>query len=125
MARMIPAVIDASHSPPGEVEIFTLLRDRAPGSWTVLHSLDLPQHKRQIEGEADFLVLIPGVAAICLEVKSHQRVLRDASGLWRLGQEQPTARSPFRQAADAMHSIRRRASEHPGLEAVPFLSVVA
>lgn len=122
---MIPAVIDDETSPPGEVELFALLRDEAPESWAVLHSLDLPRHVRQVEGELDFLVLIPGGAAVCLEVKSHQRVLRDTDGLWRLGQDSPTARSPFRQAADAMYSLKTKVSERPALASVPFVSAVA
>jgi len=125
MARMIPAVIDPVRSPPGEVELFGLLQRDAPADWIVLHSVDLPHHVRQIEGELDFLVLIPGVAAICLEVKSHQRVIRDASRLWRLGNDQPALRSPFRQAAEAMHSTRKQLSERRELDGVVFTSAVA
>ena len=124
MARMIPSAIDRAHSPPGEITLFNSFLERTPAGWTVLHSIDIPRHVRQVEGELDFLVLIPGVAAVCLEVKSHQSVRRDSSGMWRLGQDVPTPRSPFKQAAEAMHSTRRRFEGHPGLTTVPFVSAV-
>jgi hypothetical protein len=124
MARMIPSLLDAGHSPPGEVELFNQFRDHTPEAWTVLHSVDIPQHVRQVEGEIDFLILIPGVAAVCLEVKSHLKVGRSADGLWRLGNDAPTPRSPFRQASEAMHSARKRIAIHQGLSSVPFVSVV-
>ena len=122
---MIPAVIDPSVCPPGEVELFGRFQRDAPPDWIVLHSLDIPRHVRQLEGELDFLVLVPGVAAICIEVKSHQRVVRDSVGLWRLGNDAPTERSPFRQAAEGMHSTRKRLQKFDGLFGVPFTSVVA
>jgi len=121
---MIPSLLDSDHSPPGEVELFTRFRNEAPASWTVLHSVDVPQHVRQVEGEIDFLVLIPGIVAVCLEVKSHLRVSRGADGLWRLGSDAPAARGPFKQASEAMHSARKRIANHNGLGSVPFVSVV-
>lgn len=124
MARMIPAAIDADLAPPGEVDLFNSFRDNTPADWTVLHSVDIPKHVRQVEGELDFLVLIPGLAAVCLEVKSHQQVRRD-EGMWRLGQDAPNPRGPFKQASDAMHSTRRRLYDHQGLSRVPFVSAVA
>jgi hypothetical protein len=125
MARMMPSVIDPQRSPPGEVELFNLLSEHGPPTWIGLHSLDLPDHVRQIEGELDFLVLIPGVAAVCVEVKSHQRVVRDTNGLWRLGDREPTPHSPFRQASEAMYSARAKVRERQNLATVPFVSVVA
>lgn len=124
MARMIPALIDPAKSPPGEVTVFKQLRDSAPADWIVLHSLDLPEHVRQIEGELDFLVMIPGVAVICLEVKSHERVSRGADGMWRLGNDEPTRHGPFKQASEQMHSVRKRLNAVPAAHGVPFVSAV-
>lgn len=103
---MIPAVLDPGTQSPGEKEVFRRLRDD-PGTadWIVLHSFDLPRHKTQVRGEADFVVLAPGLGMLCLEVKAHHRVARDADGRWRLGNDPPTSRSPFRQASDNMHSL--------------------
>ena len=40
---------------PGEREIFASLKnDEKINSWTILHSLDLANHARQVSGEADF-----------------------------------------------------------------------
>ena len=124
MARMIPSYVDSEQSPPGEVEVFELLRVEGPEDWIVLHSLDLPQHVRQVEGEIDFLILAPGGAVVCLEVKSHERVSRDSSGLWHLGSQDGERRGPFRQASEGMRSAKNRLSHMPGLKSVPFVSLV-
>ena len=122
---MIPSFIDPNDSPPGEVELFGLLKHECDDDWIVLHSLDLPQHVRQIEGELDFLILVPGGGAICLEIKSHERVQRDQAGLWHLGSAAPDRRGPFRQASEGMRSTKNRLKGSPGLASVPFISAVA
>ncbi|RKS05904.1 UvrD-like helicase family protein [Nocardiopsis sp. Huas11] len=105
MARMIPPVPHPD-SPPGEKRLFDRLRED-PGTegWTVLHSLDIAKHQRQVAGEADFVVIAPELGVLCLEVKSHRRVRRDGEGLWHLGSDAPTQRSPFGQAKGQMYSI--------------------
>lgn len=125
MARMIPPVIDPSESPPGEVLIFDLLA-KAPNTeeWVVLHSLDIPKHVRQVEGEMDFAVLVPGGAVVCLEVKSHEHI-RVREGLWHMGGDPPTRRSPFVQANEAMQSTIARVKRETKFEGVPFVSAVA
>lgn len=126
MANLIPAYIDPDDSPPGEVVIFDLLRTAAgTEDWTVLHSLDIPNHVRQVEGELDFLILVPGGAAVFLEVKSHTRVRRDSKGLWHLGADPPTIRSPFRQAAEAMRSTMNKLKSRNDLRGLPCVSAVA
>lgn len=107
MARMIPAVIDARTLSPAEPMIFDELRnDPVTKSWTVLHSLDIARHVRQTFGESDFVVLIPNEAVICLEVKGHKRIRR-IDGAWYMGSDlQPDYRGPFKQAHEAMESIR-------------------
>lgn len=121
---MIPPLIEPG-GPPGEVLVFESLKVEAgTEDWIVLHSVDIPQHIRQVEGEADFLILAPGLGVLCLEVKSHLSVARAADGMWRLGRDAPTVRSPFRQAAEAMQSLIRRVKHLPGLAGVPFVSAV-
>lgn len=106
MARMIPAYC-AESAPPGEKAVFAALRDAAGTEhWTVLHSLAIAKHERQVEGEADFVVVAPNAGLLVIEVKSHLSVARSSDGTWRLGQDPPTVRGPFRQAQEAMHSIR-------------------
>ena len=74
--------------------------------WIVLHSLGIAEHVRQVEGEADFTVIVPGAGILVIEVKSHRSVQRTPDGLWHLGSQPPTTRSPFQQAQEAMHSLR-------------------
>lgn len=114
---MIPATIDPATASPGERDLFKRLRDDADTSdWIVLHSFDLPRHRTQVQGEADFVVLVPGMGMLCVEVKAHTRVSRTADGHWRFGGNPPVSRSPFKQAGDNMHSLldvlrQRRAAE--------------
>lgn len=106
MARMIPPYCPRE-SPPGERTLFNALASSSStNSWIVLHSLGIASHVKQIEGEADFVVVVPGCGILVLEVKSHQKVVRLDDGRWILGRQEPTTRSPFQQASAAMHSIR-------------------
>lgn len=126
MARMIPSVLDRNANvPPGETKMFDLLRDDTPDDWIVLHSVDVPKHVRAIEGEADFVILVPGGGVVCLEVKSHMSVRRDANGWWHLGADDPQLRGPFKQSKEAMHSLRNRFMADDKLRNVPFVSAVA
>jgi hypothetical protein len=103
---MIPAVISPDTSSPGEREVFRRLRDD-PGThdWIALHSFELPAHRTQVRGEADFVILVPGCGVLCLEVKAHTSVRRTADGDWILGADPPSKRGPFKQAENNMYSL--------------------
>lgn len=127
--RLVPASISSDTPSPGEREIFRRLLQANPEAtlgWTVLHSLDIAKHVRQVRGEADFVFIIPYSGVLVLEVKAHKRVSRDpTNGLWYLGQDTPTPRSPFRQACDAMYSIRKAVlNTDPSLKDVIFCHAV-
>lgn len=125
MARMIPAYF-AESAPPGEKAVFAALRD-APetDNWSVLHSLGIAQHERQVEGEADFVVVVPGTGLLVIEVKSHSSVACDSDGTWRLGRNAPTVRGPFQQAQEAKHSLRGYLlSKRVELQDVPVVHAV-
>lgn len=95
-------------TPPGEIEVFKRLKDD-PGTkdWTVLHSLEISQHVKNVCGEADFLILIPQFGVLCLEIKSHNKIIRNHQG-WFYGKNpEPDSRGPFKQASEAMHSLRK------------------
>ena len=126
MARMLPSVIDPDCPSPGEKKLFEALRDDpATEEWTVLHSLNIAQHIRQIQGEADFVALIPQRGVLCIEVKAHMRVRREDSA-WYLGRDPVNYRGPFQQASEACHSLESRVkSENPHLGSIPFAWVVA
>ena len=116
----------SAEAPPGEVAIYEALA-ASPGTdgWIVLHSLGIANHERLIEGEADFVVLVPEHGVLVLEVKSHLSIERFDDGSWKLGQQTPTGRSPFRQASEAMYSIiRYLGSRGEQLRTTPVLSAV-
>ncbi len=122
---MIPPFIGGD-SPDGEELIYErLASDPDCASWTVLHSLHLAEAKRQVEGEVDFVIIVPGLGVLCLEVKSHRRALRDPDGMWRLGASEPTRKSPFEQASRGMRSVMQYlARTRLDLRDVPFWSAV-
>jgi hypothetical protein len=127
LARMIPSAIPRFCSSPGEKDIFARLKNE-PGTndWIVLHSLDISHHVRQVAGEADFVVIVPTLGVLCLEVKAC-RSLRRANGLWYYGGDpQGDPRGPFKQASEAMHSLRQQVVRiDPLLGRIPFWSAVA
>ena len=99
--------------------------DSDTSGWTVLHSFDIADHRRQLAGEIDFLCVVPGKGVLVVEVKGCHELGRHG-GDWYYGRSaEPDHRGPFRQAADAMHSLRQRlAAQHPELAGVPFWSAV-
>jgi DNA polymerase III delta prime subunit len=106
MARMMPSFCPQD-APPGERALFRRLASSpTTREWVILHSLGIASHVRQIEGEADFVAVVPDQGILVVEVKSHQSVQRLDDGMWILGRHKPTSRSPFRQASEAKHSIR-------------------
>ncbi|MCL6477514.1 MAG: NERD domain-containing protein [Peptococcaceae bacterium] len=126
MAMMIPPCVSEGCSSSGEREIFRRLRDD-PGTsgWIVLHSLDIANHRRQVAGEIDFVIIIPNKGILCLEVKACSSLRREG-GLWYYGAgAKPDPRGPFKQASEAMHSLRQRlVAKHPGFSRVVFWSAV-
>jgi len=126
MARMIPPEVIASCSSAGERELFFKLRaDSQTREWIVLHSLNLARHRKQVSGEIDFLILVPNKGVLCLEVKGCSS-LRCENGMWFYGRDaQGDPRGPFRQASEAMHSLRSKIQRQcPQLSHVLFWSAV-
>ncbi len=125
MARMIPPVIDPDNPSPGEPEVFRRLKeDPQTADWIVLHSLEVAHHLQQVEGEIDFVVIIPNKGVLCVEVKGHSHI-RCLDGQWLFGSREDPDRSPFKQVSDAMHSIRGRVTaRRRNLSRVPFWSCV-
>ncbi|WP_261147676.1 nuclease-related domain-containing DEAD/DEAH box helicase [Serratia fonticola] len=103
--RMIPGFIDES-APPGEVMLYRKLESAKCG-WTVIHSLDLAPSNHNLRTELDFVVVIPEVGILCVEVKSHREIGFDGDHWY------PTSitKSPFRQAQNARFVLRRRLVE--------------
>ena len=110
MARMIPSQISLS-APPSEKLIFEQLRD-GPKNWSILHSVEVPVPGCKRPREIDFLIGIPDLAVICLEVKGGQ--FQVADGLWhRQGNE--SVENPWEQARKAMFALKNSLDkEFPG-----------
>jgi hypothetical protein len=125
MARMIPPQV-AADVPKGERQLFSKLRDDPmTREWLVLHSFDIRRHVARAEGEADMLIIAPGLGVLCIEVKGCN-VVREG-GLWKYSYDPPKTSTvgPFRQASQAAHSIRQYLShKDPSLGSILFHSAV-
>lgn len=114
--RMVPKFIDDSY-PPGEVALFRKLDD-ANYDWTVIHSLDLAPSNYNRRTELDFVIVIPDIGILCVEVKSHREIGFDGISWY----PESIRKSPFRQAQDARFSLRRRLVSTLGtFSAVPII----
>jgi hypothetical protein len=77
----------------------------ARDDWIVIHSLQLRRHATQFQGEADFIVLVPGRGIVVVETKSPEYVTyRD--GEWVLDRVPNPGKSPFDQVDGAIRSLR-------------------
>ena len=138
--RLIPPSIAETTQSGGERAVFEALAATSatgaaagPSSssvtdttgWTVLHSFDIADHRRQLAGEIDFLCIVPGKGVLVVEVKGCHE-LRRHEGDWYYGHShEPDHRGPFRQASEAMHSLRQRLTKlYPQFDGVPFWSAV-
>lgn len=120
---MIPPIYPRGAA-PGEQALFRALAE-APDTdrWVVLHSLWLAEHVRQVEGEADFVVIVPDTGILVIEVKSHQRLEILSDGRWKLGNDAPTSRDPFQQAREALYSLQKYLErKNAELRSIPMIS---
>ena len=125
MARMMPAYCPGD-APPGERQLYAALA-ASPDTdgWIVLHSLAIADHTEQVEGEADFVVIVPNGGVVVIEVKSHRHLEVLDDGRWKLGENAPTTRSPFKQAKEALYSIRQYVQQRQvSLHSVPMIYAV-
>ncbi len=108
MARMIPSFYDKDRTTSGERRTFDALKQLGD-QYAVLHSLALPDHIRQAQGEADFVIIGPE-GLLCLEVKGGRVTHRN--GVWRftdgLGRSYERTKSPWDQAMGNVMSIRHK-----------------
>jgi len=119
MARMIPAFID-NEAPPGEKDVWKLLAG-APNDWSVLHSLDLAPWRGNKRTELDFVVIVPDIGLLCIEVKSHSRIEYHPDRGWI---PDSLGRGPFKQCQDAVKSLHRRmAKVSPSVKAIPVVGL--
>lgn len=117
MARMIPAQIDEATVSAAEHRVFELFAsDPGTEQWTVLHSLGLARRASGPFGEIDFVVILPAVGIVCLEVKGGR--VACSAGEWttmdRHGNTHRMKRSPFKQVREGMFALKRSIAERFG-----------
>lgn len=128
MPKMIPKRIDSETLSPGEIEFFTRIsQEENISDWTILHSLNIAptHHQTRLMGEIDFLIIIPNLGMVAIEIKAH-REIRVEDGIWFLGRiDQSGSRSPFTQLRDSMFSLQKYISEHNALlREIPIFPLV-
>ncbi|WP_426225089.1 NERD domain-containing protein [Pseudarthrobacter sp. DSP2-3-2b1] len=105
--RLIPPAEYIDAQSPAERKIAELLTAIRSDDGVAYHSVHLPRHRKQVMGEADFVVLWKGTILV-LEVKGG-RIGRTEDGLWysmdRQGIQHPLRRSPWVQAKDASFAL--------------------
>lgn len=112
---MLPPGIDEG-APESERILFSLLSD-CPDDWTVLHSVGWVAETggRNINGEADFVVLLPERGVLVLEAKGGEYRVKE--GQWfRRRSRTPMRRSPFQQVEDSRYRLRRFFRRRLGIE---------
>ncbi|MDO5582234.1 MAG: NERD domain-containing protein [Planctomycetia bacterium] len=125
MARMVPPYFNPDTS-NGEKDLFQWLKNSVhTEGWTVFHSLNISEHVRNPNGEADFVIVAPNKGILVLEVKGCKKVKYE-NRTWYYGEEQKgDVRGPFLQADEARRSIKAYLDKNaPDLKDVPFYSAV-
>lgn len=90
----------------GEKQVFHVLSSiEQTDGWIAMHSLDIFGDIQSGQGEADFVVLIPGKGILVIEVKSHSSV-ECIDGAWHLNGTL-VHKPPHKQASNAMHALRK------------------
>ncbi len=70
MPKMIPERPSEYTRSSAEINLFPILRGmEGTDDWVILHSVAIAKHTTQSQGEADFVVVIPGSGVFSLEVK--------------------------------------------------------
>lgn len=125
----MPRVVGPNPHNRWENEILKHFRQQLPADWVVMPSVGwtLMRDGRVRDGEADFVVLAPGLGLVVVEVKGSKEFKVDERGIWhRLepdGSWSTLRQSPPEQAMGNMHTLvellraRYKWLEFPGLYA--------
>jgi hypothetical protein len=117
---MIPRAILHRES-RAEVQLFPQLRDKMSNEFTILHHVpwaNPDKRRRTIEGEADFVLVHPGLGALVLEVKGGTLRFDSGEGRWyqtSLGKnDEHQCADPFAQASNGARAILKFLESYPG-----------
>ncbi len=107
MPRMIPDRPSENTQSSAELRLFRILQNMPDtDDWTVLHSVCIAKHVTQSQGEADFVVVIPGSGVFALEVKGGR--ISPEDGRWYSidrNDEKYLIKNPVEEASNAAHSF--------------------
>ena len=109
MVKLVPDVLAPEIKSPAEKRLFIEFRDHeTEENYVVLHSLGIAEHRNNIFGEIDF-VIICSEGVLCLEVKGGD--VSRTNGIWeftnRYGIRSRKNEGPFQQVQGNMHSLRQ------------------
>lgn len=109
MVKLVPDVLAPEIKSPAEKRLFIEFRDHATEeNYVVLHSLGIAEHRNNIFGEIDFVVIC-SEGILCLEVKGGD--VSRTNGVWeftnRYGIKSRKNEGPFQQVQGNMHSLRQ------------------
>lgn len=79
--------------------------------WIVIHSLQLARNLFSLEGEADFIVLVPGMGIVVIETKNPKYV-EYTDGQWYLDKLPNPTKDPLQQVSRARANIRGFLKHH-------------
>lgn len=106
MVRMIPPY-PREGANSSERRIFDALEGiQERDDWIAIHSLGIGRHASAFQGEADFIVLVPGRGILVIEAKSPAFVEYKA-GDWYLDRVPQPQKDPLKQLDGVRRSIRR------------------
>lgn len=105
MVTMVPPYprAGANFSEKQLFSAFEAVQDRL--DWTVIHSLSLGQNLAALTGEADFVVIAPGLGMLIIEAKS-PKYAEYKGGDWYLDRTPSPTKDPLKQLDAARRSIR-------------------
>ena len=131
MVQLIPDILAPEIKSPAERRLFIEFRDYITSKkYIVLHSLGIAEHKNNIFGEIDFLILC-NEGVLCLEVKGGE--VSRGKGVWeftnRYGKVSRKNEGPFQQVQGNMQSLlqymRRRLGNYDPLARCQYACAVA
>lgn len=109
MVKLIPDILAPEIKSNAEKSLFIEFRDHeSDRKCVVLHSLGIAEHKNNIFGEIDFVVICKE-GVLCIEVKGGE--VSRTGGIWeftnRYGVRSQKSEGPFQQVQGNMHSLRQ------------------
>jgi hypothetical protein len=123
MVRMIPAEYSKSTN-FGEKQVFDAFNGvHASEDWIILHGLDLAHNEVALEGESDFVVMVPGAGIVVIEVKNAKSI-RYENGEWQLEGVPKARKNPLDQVKNARRAIRGFVQGVDEIDDVPIATLL-